>query len=62
MGTKNPRLVLGDQEFTDFRLNLLKTVETQKRLYNFKQANKEQVKADQCLTYLMNYQSHQQEF
>ena len=60
--TKNPRLYFGDDEFTDFRLNLLKAVDTQKRMFNFKQAQKEQVKADRCLTYLMNYQPHQQEF
>jgi len=59
---KNPRLYFGDEEFTDFRLNLLKAVETQIRLCNFKQAKKEKVKADRCLTYLMNYQPHQQKF
>ena len=59
---KNPRLYFGDEEFTDFRLNLLKAVETQTRLSNFKQAKKEKAKADRCLTYLMNYQPHQQEF
>ena len=62
MKTMNPRLAFGDSEFTSFRLGLLKTVETQKRLFNFKQAQKEQIKADRCLTYLMNYQPHQQEF
>ena len=59
---KNPRLYFGDSDFTDFRVNLLKTVETQKRLFNFEQAEKEQIKADRCLNYLMNYRSHQQEF
>ena len=62
MKTKNPRLVFGDYEFTDFRLNLLKAVDTQKRMYNFKQAKREQKKADDCLRYLMNYQPHQTEF
>ena len=62
MKTKNPRFDLGDEEFTYFRNLLLKEVETQKRMFNFKQAKKEQVKADRCLTYLMNYQPHQTEF
>ena len=62
MKTKNPRLVFGDHGFTFFRRGLLKTVETQKRLFNFKQAAKEQKKADLCLHYLMNHQPHQQEF
>ena len=51
MKTKNPRLVFGDDEFTYFRLNLLETNNT-----------KDKKKADDCLRYLMNYQSHQQEF
>ena len=59
---KNPRLYFGDSDFIDFRVNLLKAVDTQKRMFNFKQAQKEQVKADRCLTYLMNHQPHQQEF
>ena len=59
---KNPRLDLGDDEFTYFRNLLLEEVEIQKRLFNFEQAKKEQIKADRCLTYLMNYQPHQQEF
>ena len=62
MKTMNPRLVFGDDEFTFFRLQLLKEVETQKRLFNHKQAKKEQKKADDCLRYLMNYQPHQTEF
>lgn len=62
MKTKNPRLDLGDDEFTYFRNLLLKEVEIQKRLFNFKQAQKEQVKADRCLNYLMNHQPHQLEF
>ncbi len=62
MKTMNPRLVFGDDEFTYFRRGLLKTVETQKRLFNFEQAKREQKKADDCLRYLMNYQPHQQEF
>ena len=62
MKTKNPRLVFGDDEFTFFRLNLLKEVETQKRLFNQAQAKKEQKKADDCLRYLMNHQPHQLEF
>ena len=60
MKTKNPRLDLGDDEFTFFRLNLLlKEVEIQKRLFNPTQAKKEQKKADDCLRYLMNHQPHQ---
>ena len=62
MKRKNPRLVFGDYEFTDFRLNLLKAVDTQKRLFNEEQAKREQKKADECLRYLMNHQSHQLEF
>ena len=60
--TKNPRLVFGDDEFTFFRLQLLKEVETQKRLCYPARAKKEQKKADDCLRYLMNYQPHQTEF
>ena len=62
MKRMNPRLMFGDDEFTSFRLGLLKTAETQKRLFNEEQAKKEQRKADECLRYLMNYQPHQQEF
>jgi len=61
MKTKNPRLVFGDDEFTFFRVNLLKEVETQKRLFNPTQAKREQKKADDCLRYLMNYQPHQRD-
>tara|TARA_R100000406_G_scaffold84736_1_gene67839 strand:- start:548 stop:739 length:192 start_codon:yes stop_codon:yes gene_type:complete len=61
MKTKNPRLVFGDDEFTFFRVNLLKEVETQKRLFNPTQAKIEQKKADDCLRYLMNYQPHRRD-
>jgi len=61
METKNPRFVFGDDEFTFFRLKLLKEVETQKRLFDPTQAKKEQKKADDCLRYLMNHQPHQKE-
>ena len=60
--TKNPRLVFGDDEFTFFRLELLKAAKTQKRLFYPERANKEQKKADDCLRYLMNHQPHQTEF
>ena len=62
MKIMNPRLCFGDDEFTFFRVNLLKEVETQKRLFNPTQAKREQKKADDCLRYLMNYQPHQREF
>ena len=50
MKTKNPRLVFGDDEFTFFRLNLLKEVETQKRLFN--QLNKERTEEGRRLSSL----------
>ena len=62
MKTRNPRLDLGDDEFTYFRNLLLKEVEIQKQLFNPTQAKREQKKADDCLRYLMNYQPHQTEF
>ena len=60
--TKDPRYVFGADEFTFFRVKLLEEVETQKRLFNRTQANREQKKADDCLRYLMNHQPHQTEF
>jgi hypothetical protein len=61
--TMDPRKLFADDEFTHFRLGLLKEVD---RLSVYKsdrvQKEKELKKADDCLKYLMNYRSHQPEW
>jgi hypothetical protein len=59
----NPRTVFGDDDFTFFRLKLLEVVENLSRYRSdAKQREIELKKADQCLTYLMNYRPDQPEW
>jgi len=63
MKRKDPRTLFADDEFTFFRLNLLKEVDRLSVYHSDRyQKEKELKKADDCLTYLMNYRSHQPEF
>ena len=58
----DPRTLFADDEFTFFRVKLLEEVKKYDKPYTKDLQQKEQIKADNCLTYLMNYRPHQQEF
>ena len=63
MKAQDPRTLFADDEFTFFRLNLLKEVDRLSVYHSDRyQKEKELKKADDCLTYLMTYRSHQTEW
>ena len=63
MKRQDPRTLFADDEFTFFRLNLLREVDRLSVYHSDRyQKEKELKKADDCLTYLMNHRSHQPEW